>query len=81
MNPALRKGPIFTKHLHFHFSQKHPHFPLFFTKNTPMFHFLNKKHSPYFISCRRAYIASCNWVNLVQVSSVQFMSVVQSISS
>ena len=32
MHPALRKGPLFTKH---------PHFPPFFTKNTPpIFHFL-----------------------------------------
>jgi len=47
----------------FHFLQKYPHFPLFFTKippfstflqkNTPHFPFLIKKH-PHYISCLRA---------------------------
>ena len=41
MHPALRKGPLFTKHPPFStfFTKTTPRFPLFLTK-TPPFHFL-----------------------------------------
>ena len=52
MHPALRKGPLFTKH---------PQFSTFFYKKNPKpnFPFFTKKH-PHFISCLRACSVTCH---------------------